>query len=310
MSLEKYRRPRLVVHNSQRSVHDAARAMESNHVGVIIVQDKRQVTGIVTDRDLSLRAIGYELDPKQTTLAEVMSTDVATLPITATEEEAVELMTRRHVRRIPLLEEDRVVGLVTLDDLILENGALLEAIAKVIRAQLAEPSALKPRGKIYPVEPVYGTALPYKGRREPAEERIAHRHAARAEETFGRLVHRVQTMAGLENREFAVTALELVLGGVIRRITPQEASDLVAQLPSALQDRLLDLPAGPDRTVTRTSIEKELAERLDLSAERASRLVIDVGAALEQAVSAGEIEDVVSQLPKDMRTIFPAAPAR
>jgi uncharacterized protein (DUF2267 family)/CBS domain-containing protein len=310
MSLEKYRRPRLVVQNSQRSVHDAARAMESNHVGVIIVQDKRHVSGIVTDRDLAIRVIGYELDPKQTTLAEVMSTDVATLPITAAEAEAVELMQRRHIRRIPLVEGDRIVGLVTVDDLILEGGTSLEDIAKIIRAQLAEPSALKPRGKVYPVEPVYGTALPWKGKREPAEERVAHRHAARADETFGRLVHRVQTMAGLDNREFAVTALELVLGGVIRRITPQEAADLVAQLPSTLQDRLLDLPAGPDRTVTRSSIERDLAERLDLAADRAARLVVDVGAALEQAVSAGEIEDVLAQLPKEMRSIFPAAPPR
>jgi uncharacterized protein (DUF2267 family)/predicted transcriptional regulator len=310
MSLSKYRRPRLVIQNAQRSVHDAARAMESNHVGVIIVQDRGKVVGVLTDRDLAVRVVGYGLDPMQTTIAEVMSTDVATLSVDATEEQAIDLMVTRRVRRVPLVEADHVVGLVTLDDLLLEGGGSLPQLARVVGTQLAEPAALKPRGKVFPVEPVYGTALPTHGRRESAEERGLHRHAARAEETFGKLIHRVQTMAGLESREVAVTALELVLSGIVRRVTPQEASDLVAQLPSTLRDRLLDLRAGPDRDVSRGSIERELSQRLDLSADQAARLVTDVGAALEQAVSAGEIDDVVAQLPREMRGIFPSAAAR
>jgi uncharacterized protein (DUF2267 family) len=271
----------------------------------VIVQDKRHVVGVVTDRDLALRVVGYELDPRTTTLAEIMSEDVATLPIVASETEAIELMRERRVRRVPLLDGDKVVGLVTVDDLLIEGTLDPHDIAEAVRAQLVEPSQLKPRGTVFPTEPVYGRALSSRARRESGEERVATRHAARAEETFGRLVHRVQTMTGLETRDLAATALEVVLVGVVRRIMPQEAADLIAQLPSILQERLLDLPAGPDRGVTRESIERDLAQRLDLDPDRAARIVTDVGAALEQAVSAGEIESVRGQLPREMRGIFP-----
>ena len=238
--------------------------MESNHVGVIIVQDKRHVTGIVTDRDLAVRAIGYELDPKQTPLSEIMTTDVATLPITATEAEAVELMQRRHVRRIPSWRTTAWWG--SSPWTIWSSKG--ERRSRTSPRSFALSSPNRPRSSLAArcirwSRCTGPRSLSRDGASRPRNE-SAHRHAARAEETFGRLVHRVQTMAGLDNREFAVTALELVLGGVIRRITPQEASDLVAQLPSTLQDRMLDLPAGPDRSITRDSIEQELVERLDL----------------------------------------------
>jgi CBS domain-containing protein/uncharacterized protein (DUF2267 family) len=309
MSLESFRRPRLIVQKPSTSAHDAARAMESNHVGVVIVQDRGRIVGIVTDRDLALRVAGYGLDPTSATLREIMTPDVETLPIASEPTDALKLMRLRGVRRIPLLEGDRLVGLVTLDDLVLAGIAPAET-ASVIRAQLSEPSPLKPRGSVFPTVPVYGTALPSKHGRADADtsqERQRERHKARADECYTRLLHRVQAMAGLGSRELAGTALKLVLSGVVRRITPGEAVDLVSQLPSALHDELLDLPAGPDPRITRDSVERELAQRLDCSPEESARILVDVGAAIEQAVSTGELEDVKGQLPKSMRCIFPAS---
>src|SRR5882724_9870257 len=102
MSLEPYRRGRLIVQRPNVSAHDAARAMEANHIGAVLVQDEGQLIGIVTDRDLALRVVGSGCDPMQTTLREVMSTDLATLPVSSTEEQAAELMKVRRVRRIPV----------------------------------------------------------------------------------------------------------------------------------------------------------------------------------------------------------------
>jgi CBS domain-containing protein/uncharacterized protein (DUF2267 family) len=307
MSLERYRKPRLVVQSPSTSAHDAARAMESNHVGVVIVQEHRQIVGVVTDRDLAVRVVGHELDARSTTLREIMTDEPVSLAIDATEDEVVRLMRERHVRRVPLTDGDHVVGLVTVDDLLLSGTVDRSVLAEIVRSQLAQPAPLKPRGATQPTARVYGTVLPSHGRRETAEERAEHRHAARAEETYGRLLHRVQQLAELPSREAAGTALELVLGAIVRRILPQEAADLVAQLPSLLQDRMLDLPAGPDRSVTRASVEQALSRRLDVDPDRAARIVLDVGAALEHAVSAGEIDDVRNQLPRDMRGIFPSA---
>ena len=78
-----------------------------------------RVVGVLSDRDAALRVVGFQLDPTEVTLKDAMTEHPATLPIQQSERAALELMRDRHVRRIPLLDGDAVVGLVTLDDLIL-----------------------------------------------------------------------------------------------------------------------------------------------------------------------------------------------
>jgi CBS domain-containing protein/uncharacterized protein (DUF2267 family) len=288
MSLEKYRRHRLVVLHPNESAYEAARAMEANRVGVVLIEEKGALRGIATDRDLAMRVIGRGLEPARTPLVAVMTQSPSTLHVTESEENAAELMRLRRVRRVPLLESERLVGLVTLDDLMLESSLEPELLGAIVRAQLEEPAPLKPAGVVHPEKPA---------RR--------HRHEARAQERFGHLVHLVQSSTGLPRRELAVTALEVVLTSVIRRITPQEAEDLLAQLPSMLQERLLEVPRGPDRSVDLSTVARALAERLELGPDEALDVARGVGTAIEQVVSMGEIDDVRSQLPSAMRELFP-----
>lgn len=107
--------------------------------------------GLLTDRDLALRVIGLELDPKQTLLHDIMSPEPVTLSPEDTEQQAVMLMRARHVRRIPIVEDGRIVGIVTLDDLLLAGSVDRATAAEIIEAQLAEPSELKPPGVPHPV---------------------------------------------------------------------------------------------------------------------------------------------------------------
>jgi CBS domain-containing protein/uncharacterized protein (DUF2267 family) len=288
MSLEKYCRHRLVVLRPNESAYEAARAMEANRVGAVLVEEKGELRGIATDRDLAVRVIGRGLDAPTTPLVAVMTQGPSTLPVEETEENAAELMRRRRVRRVPIVEDDRIAGLVTLDDLMLESSVDGDLLAAVVKAQLEEPAPLKPAGVVHPERPA---------RRQ--------RHEARAQEKFGRLLHLVQQTTGLPRRELAETALEIVLGAVIRRITPQEAEDFLAQLPSKLQERFLEVSRGPDRSIDLTSVARALAERLELGPEEAIVVARGVGTALEQVVSGGEIEDVRSQLPLGMRELFP-----
>jgi len=58
MSLKWYRRPRLVVLNTDTTALDAARAIENNSIGSVVVQDEGRVVGIVTDRDIAIRVTG------------------------------------------------------------------------------------------------------------------------------------------------------------------------------------------------------------------------------------------------------------
>jgi signal-transduction protein with cAMP-binding, CBS, and nucleotidyltransferase domain len=120
-------------------------------VGAVIVHDGKRVVGIVTDRDLALRVMSAALPPERTTLQDVMTPNPITLPISASEAQAVMLMRAHHVRRIPIVDGARVAGIVTLDDLLMSGAINGENAGAIIEAQLREPAAAKPAGDLYPM---------------------------------------------------------------------------------------------------------------------------------------------------------------
>lgn len=290
MSLVQYcQRKRMVVLKPSASAHDAARALDHNHVGAIVVQEAGSVVGIATDRDLALRVVGQELDPRRTPLRDVMTPAPRTLAPADTEFEAVTLMRTHHVRRIPIVEQRRAVGIVTLDDLILSGTVDVEMAGDIIDAQLSEPAPGKPPGFQHPVK-------------LPSQD--GSRHTARVEHGLREFASRLQLALGLPDAESALAAFTLVAQGLVRRLTSAEASDFVSQLPRGIQHRLLELPAGADRSVTLEVIHREVANRLNVDQTQATALVQRIAALLPGLLSAGEFEHIVSQLPSDMKALF------
>lgn len=281
MSLRSYRMSRMVVLKPSNSVLEAARAIENNNIGAVIVQDDGCVVGLVTDRDLAVRVLGRGLDPKATTLGEVMTTPVATLSPTDSQSNAIRLMQQRNIRRIPLVEAEQLVGIVTLDDLLLDEAAPLDQLAAVVEAQIGEGG-------------------PAASLRSPAEQR----RAARAQATYGRLLNQLRADADLETTERAAKALEIVLGSIVQRLMPDEAMDLIAQLPSLLQPTLRALPPGPDKMITRQTIGAELRKQLGTDQNHAWQVLVVVGEIVAKTVSRGQIQDVHGQLPNGLRGIF------
>lgn len=287
MSLRWYVRPRMVVLGSDASALEAARAIESNAIGAVVVHEKGRVVGMVTDRDLAVRVLGRGLDAKTTVLGDVMTKGVSTLEPSNSTQEAIDLMRQRNVRRIPLVEAGRIVGMVTLDDLIIDETAPLDELAAVVEAQI-------------------GAGGPAVSARLPAQRR----RAARAEATYSRLLGRVRDAAELDTPELADTALEVVLSSLVRRITPEEAKDLAAQLPTLLEPVVAAQPPGPDKSITRETIEADLVRRLDVDPDRAGRILRAVASVIADSVSVGQMDDVRRQLPQDLRAVFSAeAPA-
>jgi CBS-domain-containing membrane protein/uncharacterized protein (DUF2267 family) len=266
---------------SSTPILEAARAIENNNIGALVVQDDGCVVGIITDRDLAIRAVGAGLDARTTPLAAVMTTPVTTLSPSDSQSKAVQLMQQRNIRRIPLVESGRLVGIVTLDDLLLDEAAPLDQLSAVVEAQIGAG--------------VWATSL-----RSPDEQR----GAARAQATYGRMLNQLRADADLETSERAERALATVLESLVRRLTPDEAKDLIAQLPSLLHPRLRALSPGPDRRITRQTMEADLRERLGVDQTRAVQLLEVVGGTITQTVSPGQVKDVQGQLPLDMRGIL------
>jgi uncharacterized protein (DUF2267 family) len=105
-------------------------------------------------------------------------------------------------------------------------------------------------------------------------------------------------------------ALGIVLGAICRRLIPQEARHLIAQLPSKLHADLAKCMDGPDKRITTHSIEQELRRELGLDEVRATDVLYGICDAVADGISAGEIDAVRGQLPAGMKELFPQVPYR
>ncbi len=103
------------------SVIDAARTMKERDIGDVIVVEDGRICGVVTDRDLVVRALAEERDPVGTRIGEICSRDLATVAPDDDLTAAGDLMRDRAVRRIPVVEDGKPVGIVSLGDLAVER---------------------------------------------------------------------------------------------------------------------------------------------------------------------------------------------
>jgi CBS domain-containing protein len=103
------------------TVADAARTMRDSNVGAVIVEDQGTLFGLVTDRDIVVRAIADNRDPTKTRLSEACSKTLVSLAPDDDTDRAVEVMRERSVRRVPVVENGKVVGMVSLGDLAIER---------------------------------------------------------------------------------------------------------------------------------------------------------------------------------------------
>jgi CBS domain-containing protein len=102
------------------TLDEAAQAMRDEAIGDVVVTSGPTILGVVTDRDIVIRAIAEGLSPKDTTLAAITSRELIMVEQSATVDEAVQAMRDRGVRRLVVCDADRkVVGIVSLSDVAL-----------------------------------------------------------------------------------------------------------------------------------------------------------------------------------------------
>ena len=115
---------------------DAALVMRREDIGdVLVCEEGDRLLGIVTDRDIVVRALAEGRDPAETGVAEVCSRDLVTIEPSDSVGGAVRLMREKAIRRIPVTEDGRVVGMLTIGDIAVERDS---------RTALADISAAPP----------------------------------------------------------------------------------------------------------------------------------------------------------------------
>jgi CBS domain-containing protein len=100
---------------------DASRIMRDSDIGAVVVLNSTQIHGIVTDRDIVVRALASGLEPSRTMLGDICTQGVATLSPADTVESAILSMRDNVVRRIPVIVDNLPVGIVSLGDLAVER---------------------------------------------------------------------------------------------------------------------------------------------------------------------------------------------
>jgi CBS domain-containing protein len=110
----------------------AASAMKDSDTGAILVTENGGICGIVTDRDIVVRAVAEGRNPADTEVAEICSAQPETLSPDQSVEDAIRIMREKHVRRVPVVDGSSPVGIVSIGDLALErdkDSALAEISA-------------------------------------------------------------------------------------------------------------------------------------------------------------------------------------
>ena len=105
------------------SIVEAARLMRDHGIGDVIVVDGDRAEGIVTDRDIVIRAVAEGTVPDQVRVEDVLSGDLAAVTPDDPVERAIALMREKAIRRVPVVESGRPVGIVSLGDVAVERDA-------------------------------------------------------------------------------------------------------------------------------------------------------------------------------------------
>lgn len=98
-------------------VREAVATMVDNRIGCVLVMDGDRLQGLFTERDLMIRVVHKGLDPDATPVREVMTTEIATVSPDLRVDEAMSLCTERRLRHLPVYEQERMIGIVSMGDL-------------------------------------------------------------------------------------------------------------------------------------------------------------------------------------------------
>jgi CBS domain-containing protein len=124
---------KLITADISESVDRLGRVMEDANVGCIIITKDTHPVGIVTERDLVVKLVSRNLLPSKVSAGEVMSSPLITIPPDKSVELASREMARRRIRRLPVVQGKKLIGLLTDTDLLSVSSELSEILRDIIR---------------------------------------------------------------------------------------------------------------------------------------------------------------------------------
>jgi CBS domain-containing protein len=124
--------------NPEDTVERAAQLMREYNIGSVPVCNSENVIGVITDRDIALRSVAEGGNGRNQTVREVMSSNPVLINSETDVHEAARIMSERQVRRLPVVENNNLVGIVSLGDLAVES--ILQDNAGEALSNISEPT--------------------------------------------------------------------------------------------------------------------------------------------------------------------------
>ena len=121
------------------SAHEAVRLMVDKNIGALVVVERGQVVGIVSERDYTRKLVLMARSPTETLLRDIMSSPVMYVHLQQTSDECMALMTENRLRHLPVMDDGRLIGLISIGDLvkatISEQQFIIEQLEHYISGQ-------------------------------------------------------------------------------------------------------------------------------------------------------------------------------
>jgi CBS domain-containing protein len=137
MSLERICKEEVVNVPGEVTLLEVARQMQTRHVGCVVVVEDHRPIGVLTDRDIVVKAIAQEKEPGSVLAKDIMSPNPAVVNINYDPLDATQIMRDRGLRRLPVVDENRhLLGIVTLDDVLGLLGTEIAHLAEAVRNEL------------------------------------------------------------------------------------------------------------------------------------------------------------------------------
>ncbi len=114
-------------------VSEAAKTMEKNNIGSVVIVKSKSPVGIVTERDITYRVVALDKKPSTVKVSKIMSKSVRTIGPNTTITEASKIMAKHNIRRLPVTEGKKLVGIITNKDIVIIAPGQIEILRELSR---------------------------------------------------------------------------------------------------------------------------------------------------------------------------------